>query len=424
MLIDSQDKKPWHADANRSWFPFPIVADLSDGKAMGLQYFDNAGVDSKMNNLVLLSYIGCSPDDLDALHKTTRGTIRLEKTYILSEGDTVEFLDHNLKFEGIDTTTGNPSIKITYCGNKDGQKDASPTYNIATSTQYYDRHNYVDTVPKHPDRTWYARFDEKLSGGRVMVTVGKELQAGDVFYVDGVRYEIPAIEVLDNDGNLTNGCEKFKYITIRTPFPKGSGELAQHYPPCADSQWIERLDHSTPIPVLPPMNMVHSIVDDTDVVLWKPLKLLDKWPYGDPNGIPGIEYFPCADRYLTMQYPPYAWLKYFRAVPIDTDGDMTTQIPDDWQLWEDYGGPFYPGDVTRVVPDGWQCCKCGKLMPLPDKFTIFDTEHWIANDVNERIIPDVAAVDVQWKEETAEPRYSTNLLEILNEALFAFYHKI
>ncbi len=418
MLIDSQDKKPWDADANRSWFPFPIVADLSDGEAKGLQSFENEEVESTMKNLVLLSYVDCSPGDLGTLHKTTNGTIRLEKTYIMDAGQTVEFIDHTLKFEGFDELTGAPSVEIRYCGNKDGSKYPSPKHEIWNTTKFYDRHNNAYDTPQHPDRTWYARFDGQLRDGRAMITVGKELQRGDIFYVDGVRYEIPAIEVLDKDNNPENGCEKFKYITIRTPFPKGEGELPQHYPPCADSQYIERISHSTPIPVLPPMNMVHKIVDDTDVVLWKPLKLLDKWPYGDPKGIPGIEYFPCGERYLTMQYPPYAWLKYFCAVPIDTDGDMRTQIPADWQLWDDYGGPFYPGDVREIVPNGWQCCKCGREMPLPAKFTTFDTEHWIANDVNERIIPGVPPVELMWKEETAEPRYSTNLLEILNETLY------
>jgi parallel beta-helix repeat protein len=253
--------------------------------------------------------------------------------------------------------------------------------------------------------------------------VGKELQRGDIFYVDGVRYEIPAIEVLDHDGDTQNGCEMFKYITLRTPLPKylGDGEytLGQQYLSCADSQWITKVGPCYPLlalPALPPMNMDHELVDDTDVVLWQPLKLLDKWPYGDiDTGKAGTEYFPCGERHLTMQYPPTAWLEYFRAVPIDTDGDMSTNITSDWQLWDDYGGPFYPGDVTVAVPDGWQCCECGIPMPLPDTFTVFDREHWIANDVDERIIGPVDPLAFCWKEERPEPRYSTNLLEILHE---------
>ncbi len=144
---------------------------------------------------------------------------------------------------------------------------------------------------------------------------------GDLFYVDGVRYEIPAIEVLDWDGNGINGPEKFKFITIRTQFPKGEGIKDDNH--IITSQDIRKLPSCNTTPVLPPFNMDHEIVDDTDVVLWQPLKLLHKWPYGDvDSGRPGVEYFPCAERYLTMQNPSAAWQRYFCAVPIDTDNDI------------------------------------------------------------------------------------------------------
>lgn len=422
MLIDSQDKKPWHADANRSWFAFPIVADLSN-EQIGLDTFENDGVASAMDNLVMLSLVDCNPDDLESpLYKTTNGTIRIEKTYIMEPGDTVQFIEHKLTFNGYDISGDNPLADVWYCGNTLASNQESLKHNVTilNRTRFFDRHNGQHDAVRHPDRTWYARFNEPpLIDGTARITVGKELQRGDIFYVDGVRYEIPAIEVLDWDGNLTNGCEKFKYITIRSPFPKylgGDEEKIDEYQ--ITSQYIVKIKECNSIPVLPPLNMDHEIVDDTDVVLWQPLKLLHKWPYGDiGSGRPGIEYFPCAERYLTMQYPPYAWLKYFRAVPIDTDRDMETTIPSDWQLWENYEGPFYPGNVTAEMPDGWQCCKCGIPMPLPDKWTEFDNEHWIANDVDERIIA-VDPLDFCWKSEDIEPRYSTNLLQILNETLY------
>ena len=418
MLIDSQDKKPWHADANRSWFAFPIVADLATPQ-IGLDTFENEDGESAMENLVQLTYVGCNPDDLEPpLYKTTNGTIRIEKTYIMEPGQTVQFIDHKLKFEGYDWSGLNPLVDVWYSGNKD-DREPSLANNITLPEykRFFNRHNTMWPAARHPDRTWYAQFNEPaLADGRARITVGKELQTGDIFYVDGVRYEVPAIEVLDWDGKPYNGCEKFKYITLRTPFPKGEGEKIDECE--TTSQYIVKIPECNSIPVLPPLNMEHEIVDDTDVVLWQPLKLLGKWPYGDmQSGRPGLEYFPCAERYLTMQYPPYAWLKYFRAVPIDTDNDMDTFIPTDWQLWENCEGPFYPGDVTAEMPDGWQCCKCGIPMPLPDEWTEFDNEHWIANDVDERIIA-VDPLDFCWKSEDVEPRYSTNLLEILNETLY------
>ncbi|MFZ2070497.1 MAG: vWA domain-containing protein [Halobacteriota archaeon] len=421
MLIDSQDKKPWHADVD-SWFPFPIVSDPTTDQ-IGLDSFENPGVESVRKNLVRLANVSCDPDDIkEILPKTTNGTIRIEKTYLMEEGDKVQFIDHRLKFTGYGMSDTDPKVTLSYCGNTEDDAINVNVY-LTSNNTFFDRHDSYpgSNKPTHPDVTWYARYDGRLKNtDKALITVGKELQRGDVFHVDGVRYEIPAIEVLDNNGNTSDGCEKFKYITLRTPLPKylGDGEytMGQQYLSCADSQWLTKVKICNPLPVLPPLNMEHKLVDDTDVVLWQPLKMLDKWPYGDVDtGKPGTEYFPCAERYLTMQYPPYAWLRYFRAVPIDTDGDMTTRIPSDWQLWEGYGGPFYPGDVRAAVPDGWQCCECGIPMPLPDKFTVFDSAHWIANDVDERIIGPVDSLKFCWKEEKSEPRYSTNLLEILDE---------
>ncbi len=421
MLIDSQDKKPWHADVD-SWFPFPIVSDPETDQ-IGLELFENPGVESVRNNLVRLANLSCDPNDIKEglLPKTTNGTIRLEKTYLMEKDDVVQFIDHKLKFTGYGMSDTYPEVTLWYCGNT--EDDTKRSVDLTFNNTFFDRHNNGEPVntPKHPDVTWYARYDGRLRDtDKALITVGKELQRGDIFHVDGVRYEIPAIEVLDNNGNTDDGCEKFKYITLRTPLPKYLNDseytLGQQYLSCADSQWLTKVEICHPLPVLPPLNMDHELVDDTDVVLWQPLKLLDKWPYGDiETGKAGTEYFPCGERYLTMQYPPAAWLRFFRAVPIDTDGDMTTSIPSDWQLWADYGGPFYPGDVTVAVPNGWQCCECGIPMPLPDGFTIFDIEHWIANDVDERIIGPVDPLQFCWKEERPEPRYSTNLLEILDE---------
>jgi hypothetical protein len=416
MLIDSQDKKPFHGEAKDTYFAFPIVSDQSTAQ-IGLDSFENPGI-TEMNtsvvNLVRLVNV-TNITALDELNKTTGGLIRIEKEYILSVGESVQFLDHVLKYERI----GGDEVNISYAGNHPLNADnPSPMeHALDANNSFFGRHNSKETSPSHPWITWYARKNGML-GNQIMVTVGKELQQGDLFYVDCVRYEIPAIEVLDWDRNLTNGVEKFKFITLRTQFPKGQGKK---YDNETFSQWICKLPSCNATHVLPPFNMNHEIVDDTDVVLWQPLKLLHKWPYGDKDsGRPAVEYFPCAERYLTMQYPPYAWLKYFRAVPIDTDNDMDPKMPTDWQLWDNYGGPFYPGNVIEAVPNGWQCCKCGIPMALPEcnggGFTVFDNEHWIANDVDERII-DTDPLEFCWKSEDVEPRYSTNLVEILYETI-------
>ncbi|KAF5437768.1 hypothetical protein C5S35_02395, partial [Candidatus Methanophagaceae archaeon] len=192
MLIDSQDKKPHHADVD-SWFPFPIV---STDKQIGLDSFENPGVESVRENLVRLANISCDPSDMGGLlPKTTNGTISIEKTYIMEEGNEVQFLDHSLRFDGYDISDTYPMVFISYYGNSEPEDGVQNYLKTDDGRKYFDRHSFENTK-KHPDRTWYARYDGRFSGGKALITVGKELQRGDIFYVDGVRYEIPAIEVL------------------------------------------------------------------------------------------------------------------------------------------------------------------------------------------------------------------------------------
>ncbi len=422
MLIDRQDKMPWHGSADDTYFAFPIAENESTDQ-IGLELFENKQGTPTTPNLVKVTLVSTKDDEpVGYYDKSVHGKIRIEKKYLL-EGmlnQTIQFLDFKVKFLGTDNNGTTAIVEVCYAGNKEDDTCQQIVIN-QSETVWIDRHINTYATPQHqshPVRTFYIHYEFKMQGTHWgAIDVGKELEWCDVFYVDGVRYEVTAIEVLDSNGDAY--ADKFKYITLRTPFPKDLTNSAFCTKEIDDSSWIASSQYITmippchPIPVLPPFNMEHKIVDDTDVVLWKPLKHLNKWPEGDPHGRLGVEYFPCAERYLTMQYPPYAWLKYFRAVPIDTDDDMTTPIPTDWQLWENYGGPFYPGN--EVPPEGWRLCECGVEMPAPRSWTVFDAEHWIANDVDERILGPIPPLEFCWVDEDKEPRFSTNLLQVLNE---------
>ena len=417
MLLDHQDEKPWHGSANDTWFVFPIAENEST-EQIGLELFENEEGMPATPNLVKLALVSALDDPVGAYNKSVKGKIRLEKKYYLEGGheETVQFFDHKVQYLGTNEGGTIAVLRVGYAGNKDDDTWAE-VHVPQGQTVWLDRHQNIYSGPQHkvhPVSTFYIRFEFKMQDTHIgVIDIGKELEWCDVFYVDGVRYEVMAIEVLDLDGD--DEAEKFKYITLKTPFAKGTGTFddSSADPEYGESSiYISKIPSCNPIPVLPPMSMEHLIVDDTDVVFWQPLKHLDKWPKGDPNGVPGKEFFPCAERYLTMQYPPYPWLKFFRAVPIDTDRDMQPLMPTDWEIWENYGGPFYPGDE---VPDNWTLCKCGIKMERPDTWTVFDNEHWIANDVNERVIGPIGPLEFCWLNETKEPRYSTNLLQILNE---------
>ena len=385
MLIDAQDYMPLYGHAGTTRFAFPVYATLDDGKANGLDRLD----------IVTLSLI--RPDFVGANNKTVKGAIRIEKSYLLDLNTTesIQFMDHELQVIDTDEKNGTLVCNVRYVGNKDGltHDHEKPNLQLINCTTYwFDRHNEPAIAPHHPERTWYAHFIFKTQSHKILITVGKELQWCDIFFVDGRRYEVTALETLDTTGN--GYTDAFKFITLREPFPKkdidgdgdnaiddGNADLSG-----VSSQWVWVVPSCNPIPVLPPLNIEHEIVDDTDVQLWYPLKHQEKWhTCGDPNGIKGKEYFPCCERYWTQQYPSAAWLTYFKAVPI---GAAPVTDP---QLW---AGPYYPGD-PRV-----------------------EWDKWIAYDVKKRIISGVDPLEFCWLNETFDQRFSTNLLEVLNETIY------
>ncbi|MBN1763140.1 MAG: hypothetical protein JW878_08735 [Methanomicrobia archaeon] len=392
LLIDRQDKLPITGSGNTTFFAFPIVAD-PDTEQPGLDLFENPnmGEQATRENVVTLQYVYGT---VDPYWKTVydNATIRIQKTYTLNLDDRVDFMDIGLQLEDLGMTGASVRL-FALRNNNDG---AHFGQNAGQSLPYYER-RYVDSESlddfadvRYPDRTWYAVVEDRdpseTNKSWATITVGKELRAGDVFYVDGVRYDIVAIEVVDTDGDGV--ADEFKYITLKTPLPKCVEELELQYDPFPElpddgiisSTWIVCVPPEEPIPLNPPFNMEHQIVDDIDVPLWEPTAHIAEWPIGNPAGVYGSTYFPWGERYVTMQHPEEdiycglyngsTWVSYFVAVQVNTN-------------------PADPND-----------------------------QGWIAYDVKERIIPEFyAPLEVIWVDETYEPRYTTNLWEILNETI-------
>jgi hypothetical protein len=375
MLVDRQDWTPTSGPEDTTFFKFPIVEIPGQ---IGVGGFENAKGDPARDNVVTLTLVdGEVPT---AFNKTTTGKIRIEKTYTLNMGETVQFLDHKLRYEYIATQGGQKyaKVKVWYAGNVEDDSEArlllgefdDDTASDPYKTTWFKRHNERFSAPQHPDVTWYARFNDYFpTDYRAEITIGKELTPCDTYYVNGVRYDVMAVEAIDTDGyydgyNYT--VEEFKYITIKTPLPKGTGSVPDDG--IVSSQWIEEIDEDELIPLNPPFNEDHLMVDDINVVLWEPTANADEWPVGDPDGVPGESLWPWAERYLTMQAEDIAdedgemWMDYFAVAPIDMDDDGI----------------------------------------------------WIAYDVDERILA-VPPLEFVYLEETREPRFTTDLYEILYE---------
>ena len=388
MLVDEQDWIPTTGSAGNTWFIFPI-AEIPLGQT-GLGAIENVEGDPYKEDVVTLASVAGWVDT--AFNKTTNGTIRLQKTYDLMPGETVQFLDHKLRYEYVVTRDGKKYAKVTmwYAGNIEddtqvklllGQyDDGSP--DDPTDLTWFKRHNERFSAPDHDNYvTWYAKFESyEDTTFEATITVGKELAAGDTFYVNAVRYDVPAVEVIDTDG--LEGADEFKYITLRTPLPKASRSYLVPDDGKASSQWIDTIAPNEIIPLNPPFNDVHNIVDDINVVLWEPASTPAGavWPYGIEGGELGEEYWPWAERYLTMQ---------------------EEQIVNETWCWND--GP---------VGENWLSFWGGAANMKIDK----DGDGvWIAYDPSERVVYDQPALKFCYIAESVEPEFDTTLLEILKE---------
>jgi hypothetical protein len=394
MLVDAQDCIPTKGKAGGTAFVFPIAeVPLQTGLGRYENDLQAGSTYGGVRNLTDLVYVGGTVGNYS---KTTNGTIQLEKDYTLVMGDEVQFLDHNLKYNYIVSKADGYYAKVTvsYTGNI--APDSARTVDLgvfddgtaqgATKRTWFDRHNNRYSTVSHPEhRTWYAEYHGYVPGTyAATISVGKEISAGDTFYVNAVRYDVPAVEVLDTDDDTT--ADAFKYITLRTPLPKLSTSILVPDDGKASSQWIDTIIPEERIPLLPPFNVYtdgYWMVDDINVVLWKPAANQDEWPVGNPASTLGVQYFPWAERYLTMQEDAIMAEEQF-GLPVGAN----------WFTY--FGGADNMKINTNALEPG---------------------DHgWIAYDACERIVENMQTpLLFCYVEETTEPRYSTILLEKLHE---------
>jgi hypothetical protein len=210
----------------------------------------------------------------------TNGTIEVSRTWDNVPVDTGRnFMDHRIVYRGTDAD-GNPLIDIWYVGNMNNAHDErrNNVEFVEGQKTYVDRHNQYDSLNPAittPRYRWFINVQNILGGDECKLTLGRRLVAGETFYVDGVRYDMPAIYVTDED--------EFKYITFQSPLPKCDGPMWNddidanqwdwsHVP----SQWLANIvpqandggnDHNVAdVWVLPPFNEPHTMIDDIGLV--------------------------------------------------------------------------------------------------------------------------------------------------------------
>ncbi|MCK5109278.1 MAG: hypothetical protein KAR25_06270, partial [Methanosarcinales archaeon] len=206
----------------------------------------------------------------------TAGTIEVEQTYDgvsdteLHVDEAESFMDHSIVVHNIDDNDEVTFI-VRYIGNMDNYHSQAMSVTINEGDKLYFNRNNGVSADTNPAYRWFIEVVEVYhnmyypGNSYVEVNMGRRLVAGETFYVDGVRYDMPAIYVAE-DG----GVDKFKYITFQSPIPKCN---VLWNPPSnmpdwshVSSQWLANLDEDMTVWVLPPFNTDHTMIDDIGIL--------------------------------------------------------------------------------------------------------------------------------------------------------------
>jgi len=241
ILLDTKND-PVAGEEGRTSFVFPIA---DNSNQIGIDDYD-ANRDGTADRVWLNSANATAPNTIDI---STMGLT-------VSEGDVLQFLDHKAIITGI--STSGVTADIYYQGNRgsggydDDELLGSSGLLVPTTapTATAGRHLVNDLGITAIEEPWYITA---ISSGATTasVQVGRLIQEGETFFVDGAEYDIAALYMPE---------DKFlKYITVRNPLPK--------VPVTLERLTIEKLplEKDTSFPMLPPFNMEHDIIDDINI---------------------------------------------------------------------------------------------------------------------------------------------------------------
>ena len=229
----------------RFWFP---VAD-NDDTQIGLDGYDVNG--DTVDDMTILREVG----DFDG---DGRKDISISSpTFELHEGDELQFLDHTVKIVNVNVISGTPAsislmVDIYYNGNDVSERIEQNFVATIVPGEFVSagRHAAINAAPNF-NNPWYLQAIA-TGDGRAYVAVGRLLHTAESFFVDGAEYDVAMIYGPTDDS--------LKYITIRNPVPEHQDVNLEDL-----SVIKESVDNGEVIPVLPPFNRMHTMVDDIDI---------------------------------------------------------------------------------------------------------------------------------------------------------------
>jgi hypothetical protein len=314
---EATSRSPSDAYWTKFWFP---VADNDDGQ-IGLDSCD-INYDG-VPDMVYLQTVG----DFNA--DGYKDIAIVSEMLTVKVNEKVQFLDHIAQVKGIfydgNGLIDSVTVEIFYNGNAEPESLGEFDIDVGGDTLSAGRHTVRQGAPDFYDPWGIQVVGTSTINDEVRLRVGRQLYTRETFFVDGAEYDVAAIF-----GSMPNNV---KYITIRNPVPEHQDVEINDL-----SIVKEMVDNDEYLPLLPPFNRMHTMVDDINI------------PHSDSC----CEYTGYVGSSLNMNAPDGEW-------------------------YED------------------NCIN-----------TAYDT-------VEERKIYDVDPLLIYFTDKTSEPRFHTNLLEMLDE---------
>jgi hypothetical protein len=252
MLLTYSDNLPTYGYEGITRLYLPIG---SIGAQIGLESFEPVRGTGKDEIVEIVEIGDFDGDGLKDIDVATYNEITMRRQ------QTVEFLDHAMKVNDV-FDDGRVQVSIYYLGNDDQWHLKTLTVNVGdiivagrgdvkvnAATDFY--------YPWHIEITGIITDTHKA-----IVKVGRLLHMGETFFVDGAEYDIAMIYGPETSPDQFT---TFKYITIRNPLPKCNADACEDVELGELSIYKERVSSCTELPMLPPFNMDHKIVDDIGI---------------------------------------------------------------------------------------------------------------------------------------------------------------
>jgi hypothetical protein len=228
------------------WFP---IADNDDAQ-IGLDGYDINYDD--IDDMVMLKRVG------DFNHDGYKDIEISSEMMAINVGDSVQFLDHIVEVEGIyydgEGEIDRVAVMIYYTGNDEPEQIGGlHSINVGEyNSLSAGRHTVSMNMPNFYE-PWYVKIDATgVASDKVLMTVGRQLHTRESFFVDGAEYDVAMI--------YGPGDYDVKYITIRNPVPEHQDVNLNDL-----SVTKEMVDNEEYLPLLPPYNMEHTMVDDINI---------------------------------------------------------------------------------------------------------------------------------------------------------------